>query len=218
MFPTQHADALRIEVASVEVSQLVPVGTIPGVAVLNAAARNGPGQGRLRSERQTVGTLISWRAPGSNTFGTAHRVEADGIYVLADGEDPSKFVRCEVWTAYLCPGACQGRVALRDVYNNAVGEDDAASGGDETAYTVDLQNDGTVILSQLKVWLDGAVDNLWISDDGVAWVQPITEAAALALPDLAAGASDTLHIKRLFAAEAAAPDVLNLLHVSFFAL
>jgi len=223
MYPTQHADALRIRTASTEVVQLTAIGTIPGVAVLNAAARNGTGTARLRSSGETVGHLLCYRAPGSSTFGVPHRVEADGVYVLPDGEDPSKFVRVQVWTAYLAPGIAEGSVKLRDVFNNEIKADDVsaaeAAAGDVETTTLSLENDGGRILSQVKAWLDPSTENLEISSDGVAWSTPTGEASALGLADVPPDGSVTLHLRRTIAAGAPSdPEILNQLHLSFCGL
>lgn len=217
MLSAQHADALRIELASVEVPMLAAVGTIPGVAVLYAAGHNGPGQGRLKSHGETVGTLLYWRAPGSETYGPPHRIEANGQCVLEDGEDPSKYVRVQVWTDHLCPGACERSVNLRELFNNEIGQADTFH-DDATEYAVSLTNDGIVILSQMRVWLDPTTSDLWIAYAPPTWVNPTTEETALLLPDLAPGQSHTLEIFRLFVDPLPDAEVLNLIHLSWHGL
>lgn len=219
--PAQHADALRLELDSVEVEHLVPIGTIPGVAVLAAAARNAPGSGTVRSSGD--GSLLSWKAPGSSSFGPDVEAAADGDYLLEDGEDPSKWLRVQVWRQYLVPGAAEATVSLRDLYNNAAGHDDVtaaeAQAGDVETYTITMKNEGTLTLSQIKVWLDAATDDLEISENGSSWVNPTSEAAALEFPDLVAGGTDLLHLRRTITGGADPdPNVLNHLHLSFAGL
>ncbi len=218
-----HADALRLEKTGVEIVQLRPTGTVPGVIPLAAAGRNGPGSGRLRA----VGDRLQWRAPGSGTFGAAVECGTDGNYQLEDGEDFDKWLRVQVVREYLLTGSIDGLVELADVRNNEIGHDDVTSGeaaaGDVTDYTVEMTNVGTPggIITQIVVWLEETQDNLQIqiSDDGIAWDSPTIEADGLAFPDLAPGASNTLHVRRTITAGAEAdPDVLNFLHVSFCGL
>ena len=221
--PTQHADALRCEVSSVETIHLVAVGTIKGAKVTGVAGRNGPGTATLRSTKETIGWRLAYKAPGSSAWGNPQRIEADGTVLLEDGEDTSKWVRVQVWVDYLDLGRREGSVKLREVYNNDVGSDDVtaaeATAGDVETYTVTLANDGTLTISQIKIWLDPSTVNLEISDDGASWVSPTTEATALELPDLASGSTDTLHIRRTIAAgEASDPAVLSRIHLAFSGL
>lgn len=217
----QHADALRLEVASVEVDHLTAVQTIPGVVITAAADRNGPGIGWLRSTED--GTLLSWKAPESSNYGSGQPCDADGSYLLEDGDDVSKWVRCQVYVDFLSSQSIEARVFLADIYNNDTAHDDvtaseAAAGNVET-WTLTMENAGTLILSFLKVWIDSAVSGLEISDDGASWVSPTTESTALEFPDLLPGATDTLHIRRTISAAADSdPDVLNHLHITFSGL
>ena len=74
------ADALRLYLVGIEIMHLLAVGTVPGVRILLAAARNGTGAGLLR---YLAGALY-WRAPGSATFGAAVPAAVDGEYHVAD--------------------------------------------------------------------------------------------------------------------------------------
>jgi len=232
-----HADALRVEIDSVEISHLVAVGTIPGVSVAAVAARNGPGVGRLKSD----GDKLAWQSPGSSEFGEPVTCAVDGSYLLEDGEDRDKWVRVQVYVSHLHPGHAAGRVALADRYAAGVGHDDVtaeeAAAGDLATYTLSLKNAGTAWLSNLRAWLGsvptaggwrdmfalmlgwhsgGPAGRLEISDDGATWVRPGSEDAALVLPDLGPSATDTLHVRRTVDGGAsAAPDVLAFLHFAF---
>lgn len=221
-YQATRADSLRMEVSAVEVVHLTAVGTLPGVAVLAVAGRNGPGTGRLRSQGAD-GTLLSWRAPGSAVWGPDVDASLDGIYLLEDGADAGKWARVQTYGAHMTPAADEAEVLLVDRYNNEIGSDDLtaaeASAGDVETYTVDLANDNPVGLSNLRVWLDAAVVDLEISDDGAAWVSPTSEAAALVLPPLAGGANDVLHFRRTIgAASPADPAVLNDVRLAFNAI
>ena len=213
-----RADALRMEDSGTEVVHLNAVGTIPGVVLLAVAARNGLGTGTIRSEGE--GNTLSWRAPGSETFGDSVTVAADGDVLLEDGEDTDKWVRIEIHFAELAPGSASEGVLLDDVYNNAIAAVDVnasrASSGDVAIYTVTMSNDGSFTLENLDVWIDSAVSGIEISDDGIVWVSPTTEGTALSFPDLIATGSDTLHIRRTIgAASPSDAAVVDLLHLAY---
>jgi hypothetical protein len=215
-----RADSLRLKVDSTEIEQLARIGTIPGVVVERAAARNGPGYGRLRST--ILGRHLRWQAPGSTSFGQPIDVSLGGDFLVEDGDDPNKFLRLTVTLCHLF-GPTESRVLLGDLYENEVGHDDVladeAAAGDVTIYSITLENANNVVLSHLKAWLDAATENLEISDDQISWVAPTSEAAALKLPDLGAGASDVLYLRRTIGAGTDCdPDVLTHLHFSFCAL
>jgi len=222
-FALGSADALRLIVDSAELVHLAAVRTIPGVVLRAVAGRNGPGTGRIRSNG-AAGTLLSWRAPGSSTFGPMVDAAAGGECLLSDGEDDDCWVRVEVYPDHLGTGPIGSPVHLGDLYNNHLGQADLsaaeATAGDVLEYEVTLENAGQVLwLSQIRVWLDAAVSDLEISDDGIAWVSPTSEAAALWMADLAPLASQTLYLKRTIGAAAGYdPDVLNHLRLSFFGL
>lgn len=201
-----------------EIVHLLAAGTVPGVRVLAVAARNGTGTGHLKTTG-AAGTMLSWKAPGSSAFGPEVNVSADASYVLED-PDSAKWLRVQVYKDYLRSGPAQGAVRLYAVYNNGVGHDDVtaaeASAGDVAAYSVTTKNDSTQKLIAPRVWLDAAVSDLEISDDNATWVSPTTEAAALVFPDLPAGGSDILYLRRTIAAAATFdPKIENLLHMRY---
>lgn len=213
-----HGDALRIETGGSESLHLTAMGTLPGVVVLAAAGRNGPGMGRLKADE--TGTRLAWRAPGSATYGTPVVCSPDGLFLLEDGEDRDSWLRVHLRSAYAVPGHAEARIALGDRWANAVGHDDVtageASAGDVEDYTVTLANDSAAGLSQVKVWIDTAVSDLEISDDDITYVSPTTEGTALGLADIPAAGSITLYLRRTIgAAEPSDPDVLNHLHFSW---
>ena len=193
--------------------------TIPGVVLVFVAGQNGEGTGILRSTGD--GTFLSWRAPGSSTFGASVNCGTDGEYIIEDGEDNDSYVRVDVYGTYLTPGAASAAVYLNDVYNNAIGDDNVsaaeAAAGDVESYPVAIiNNHASETLARLRVWLDAAASaGLKISDDDATWVNPTTEATAITLPDLAASGLDTFYVQRTISAGATAdPEVLNVLHLS----
>lgn len=214
-------DALRFTVAGTEVQHLEAFGTVSGVVIESASATNGPGTGMVRNRGLVNGTAkLSWKAPGSSAFGDDVPVSADGSHLLLDGDDLDKWVRVGVTTTFLTASEEMNEVLLRDVFENEIGDADVtaaeASAGDVKTYTVDMKNVGTVALSAIVVWIDAAVTGIEISDDGIVWVSPTTEATGLKFPDLSAGATDTLHLRRTIAASSPSDDgVLNHLHAVF---
>lgn len=114
-----RSDALRVFVDGVEVEGPHLVGTIPGVTPLAAAGIGVPGTGRLRSIGD--GTLLQWRAPGSDTWGAAVQVESDAEYLLEDGVSADRWLRVYVSAAFLGPPA-EAEVRI------------AAGGGEATLY------------------------------------------------------------------------------------
>jgi len=210
-------DALRFEDGGIEIQHLVAIGTVSGVAVLAAAAVNGPGYGWLTMH---PGAKLTWRAPGSQRDGLAVEVNADGVYLLEDGENRNAWLRVQTFAGYLSAGHDQCRVYLRDRFETAIGHDDLTaaecSAGDVATWTVTMHNVGAFRMTDLRVWLDGAVTSLEISDDGLTWVSPSSEAGALVFGTLAAGASATLYLRRTVGAGApAAAKVLNVLHARY---
>lgn len=210
-----RALALELRFGVVRIDHLRVVGTVPGVRVDFVTARNGPGMGRLRFD----GSGLSWKAPGSATFGPIVVSPTDNHYTLEDGEDPDKYITVQTYADYLEAGT-EAPVLLTDVYGNQVSNDDVtageASAGDVTAHTIFMWNDSTANITGLKVWLDADTSNLKISDDNATWVNPTTEASALVLPTLAPSNSDILYVQRTIgAASEADPDVLSHLHFSF---
>lgn len=214
-----HADAIRIELSSVEIQHLVPIGAIPGTFIRAAAARNGEGAGDLRSEFD--GTLLSWRAPGSSSFGDRIPVPTDGQYLIEDGDDRNKFVRVEVFVSFLQASPASARVYTKDVYN-AVGKDDVtaaeATAGSVETYILDIANDGAMDALAFKAWIDPAVSDIEISKDGVSWFTPTSEAHVdvLVYDRIETLTTDPIHIRRTIAAAApSAPKVLNLFHFAW---
>ncbi len=208
-------DLLRIEIDSVEVCHLTAVGTIPGIVVTLAAARNGPGLGAL----QNAAGSLSWRAPGSDTFGDPVDGSAGGTFVLCDGEDDDKWIRITVYQNFLESGS-QADVALADRYNNGVAAADVtaeeASAGDVLDYSITLRNPANRPATDVSAWLDAACDpRTSLSLDGVAWSRP-TESSTMAIPAIAAGESVPIYLRRTVAeGEPADPRQLVFLHFSF---
>lgn len=217
--PTAHtaADSLTIEAAAVEIRHLAAVGTVAGVAPQLAAARNGPGAGRVRTDVQS---RLQYKAPGSDAWGQAEPVATAGQEILlTDGDDRDKWLRVAAWPAHLTPGE-EARVLLGDRYENGATAGDVtdseAAAGDVATYEITLTNASGHTAERIRAWLDAATADVEISADGVAWVSPTTEGTGLELASLAPGAAATLYARRTIAAAATADTgVLNLLHFAF---
>lgn len=220
MSPATASDGLRFKVSAVEIVHLHAIGTIPGVAILAVAALNGIGAGQLRSVGD--GTELQWRAPGSSNFGNRVQAGVDGTYMLTDGDNAGKWLRVQVYATYLL-GPSSAQVLLADRYDNNLAADDVtaaeASAGSVETYQITMENVTGITLAQPTLWLDAAVADLEISDDGAAWVSPTTELTGLLFPDLAPAGTDIFHLRRTITAGASAdPDVLNHLNFSWFGM
>ena len=220
--PFIRNDSIQFRLTGVEVQHLTAVGTIPGVVVVEAAARNMPGAGRLKSVGD--GTSICWRAPGSSTFGVPEQITADALVQLEDGEDTTKYVRVQVYKAWLATEPTEARVYLSDRYENAPGHDDVtaaeATAGNVEVYSVDIANVNTVIISQFDIWLEpDSPFHLEIGTNGLDWSAPTTLADALRMPDLLVGETKPLFVRRTVqAAEPADPQILTWIRTMFTAL
>jgi len=179
------ADGLRITVSGTPVASLDWIGAIPGVQIVAVAGRNGPGFGRLRSERD--GSWIAWRAPGSTTYGPPVQATTSGEFVIHDGEDRDKWIRVEVFVDYFPGFASTREIELVDRFENPVSGPDVAaadaSAGLTTTETYTLENVSPWTFHQVRAWVDPQTVTMNTSDDGAAWVTPTTEAAALLLAD-----------------------------------
>jgi len=207
-----------------EIPCLRAVGTIPGVVVLAAAGRNGPGAGQLRSYGD--GALLSWRAPGSSFEGAPVTCAADGEYLLEDGAEANKWLRVHVYRAHLC-GPSQASVLLEDLYNNAIAITDidglAAEIGSDDEQWVDLHNINSVTLGNVRAWIDpdyswDGTDGLQIRKSGGAWKAPNAEdhPDVLIWDSLGPGQTVRLEGLRQYAAEAESdPGILARLHFGF---
>jgi len=192
------------------------LGGIPGVRIDRVAGRCPTGQGELRSFGD--GTEIAYKPAGGN-YGPSLTWSSGQKVLLGAGVAGDEYIVCEIYTAYLLK-ANAGRLDFREQYNNLVASDDVtaaeATAGDVSTYTIDVQNDGSVPVYGVRVWLDPTVSGIEISDDGAVWVNPTTEASALNLGTLAASASATLHLRRTISPGATAdPAVPVVVLVSF---
>ena len=218
VYHARRAESLRLQILGGDVQHLVPIGTIPGIVVEAVAARCGPGAARIRSSAD--GQRLAFRAPGSAVWGLDVVAAVDTTFLLQDGVDPDKWARVTRYGDYLAGGPAEGRILLGDVFNNGVGHDDVtaeeALAGDVVLYDIRLRNKSLHRFSHLVAWLDAAVTGLEISDDGIAWVAPVTEATGLALYDIGPDLTDTLHCRRTIGVAADSDtDILNHLHFAF---
>lgn len=206
---------MRLDAATVPM--LRAVGTIPGVAILHAAGRNGPGIGLIASDSSG---RLRWRAPGSASFGPEVEPVADGQYVLEDGADRDKFVRVQTYSAFMI-NSMSDAVYLDELYGTPIAAADIdaadASTGKTENFVIPMFNDGNVIMSNIVAWLDPSAVDLEISDDpGGPWITGTTEATGFSFGDIpVSGARGMILRRTIGAASPADPDVLNLVHVAF---
>ncbi len=154
--PGVAGDALRVFYAGAEQCSFRTFGTIPGVIVRAAAGKNGPGRGFLASVGD--GESLRWTAPGSSTPGPAVAVPAQGVYLLEDGEDATKWLRVYVYPEHLNPTPIGTAVHLVDAYNaNLIGRDitaEEADAGVELVLCLALFSATGSDLTGAKAWLD----------------------------------------------------------------
>lgn len=210
-------EPLRIESASADVHHLAVVGTLAGVAPLLAAARNGPGMGRLSID---VDGLLAWRAPGSATFGLGVDCTAGGEFVLTDGETAEKWIRVHVYPDYIVDEPAESDVFLADRYNEVGGDDataEEAEAGDVADRELTLRNTDGQRLANFRVWLNPAADTRQsIGWNGVDYYSPTTEEDAIMLDLLDIDEEATLHLRRaIVAVEPSTPKQLVQLHIAF---
>lgn len=218
----RRGDALRIEVSSVEALSHIAVGTLHGVAILAVAGKNGPGTGLLRASGD--GTYLSWRAPGSDRFGSTVVCDADGDYMLEDGNYPDKFIRVNVSVDYLAPGASDAKVYIKDIYDNGFAQADItaaqASAGNVAVTALGLHNDGPMDILNMKCWLGtvGLVGIIELSTDNANYYAPTFEdhVDVIEFARIAAAGDETLYIRRTITAGAVSdPAFLNHLEFAF---
>jgi hypothetical protein len=216
MIPGIRNDGLRLQYTSINVVSLRCAGTLAGVVVLGAAARNGPGAGTISA---TAGGL-TWQAPNSALAGAVCPIPTSAAYLLEDGADPSCWVRVQVDVDYL-PASGGAQVFLGDVYDNAVGQDDvaaanAAAGSVSTLNLTLLNVSGNAIRNAL-LWLDptaSGISELTVSSDDTNYYQPTSSSDphVLAWSTIAVGASVNLWLRRTTPSAAAFnPTILNML-------
>lgn len=212
----RHA-GLQLYLSGSAVGSLRIAGTMPGVIVTAAAARNGPGTGLLTL---AAGNLLCWTAPSSSAAGVEHNVAAGGSFLLEDGTDPSDWIAVQVYPAYLPASAAQAAVELRDSYNNVGPADVAAADAAAGLVTITeyaLTNLTSNAVRSIALWLDASAAGeplLAVSPDGTNYYQPTssTDPNVLTWPSIAAGGSANVWVRRTIPASSASnPSVLNLL-------
>lgn len=211
--PYTRADALQTTGMT-----LRSVGALRGIRVEQVAVRNGPGTGRLRTD----GTKLSWKAPGSSTFGEVVNCDTDGDYLLEDGEDTNKCIRIQIFLDELPSGINEVCVYLRDTYwiGSALGNVSAseAENGeiDDSAFA--LYAASPVDLLDVKCWLDSDTEYLTISKDDIDYYAPDSEGHAdvLAWAKIESGSTEYLYIKRTIPPSTTFdPFVLNQIHFAW---
>lgn len=212
MNPSTRGEGLRLQLSGVDVVSMRVAGALDGTIVLAAAARNAPGAGTLSA----TAAGLTWQAPGSATPGPAVPIVSDGGYLLEDGEDASKWIRLQVYTAYL-PASGAATIELGDRYNelgpaDVIASDALAGLVTTTEYTL-LNVSGNTITA-VVLWIDPSASGLQVSSDGTNFFTPTTptDTHSLKWATIAAGASVNVWVKRTIgAASASNPGILNVL-------
>lgn len=216
--PTRGADGLLLlaghvggatELADlVEVKHTHTIGSISGVVPLAAGGRNRltDGSASIRSTGST-GRRLSWRAPGSSSYGLGVDIPTDGIYVLCDGDDLTRCIRVEVHGDHVRTTGSSASVNIADVLNNAIGGDNVTA-ADATAGRTDtipltIFNQSRHTAHHVKVWLVENAANLELSLDDIAYFSPTSETDVNVI-DLAAtlprGSTAELYLRRTVSA------------------
>jgi hypothetical protein len=219
---TTGADALIFKISSAEVRQLNAVGTIPGVAVTFVSGQVATGTALLAYTLDAEGvSFLQFRAPGSSMLGEFVSMLADGSYLIADGEDRSKYIRVTVVLAKLPASSAQSLIYLADAYDQGPAGTMAtagqASAGQVLDYSIDLYNQSARTLEHITAWIDPRhVDLYQISNDNATWTAPQTRAAGITIANIAPAGTGTLYIRRTIAAGAVAdPDLLAVFKLAF---
>lgn len=224
----RRADAVVFQLSGVEIEQLHAVGAIPGVHITHANGTNGPGTGYLQS-RGASGELVSWKAPGSSSFGPDVNGSAGGNFVLEDGENAGKFVRVTVTASYLQEAPAVAPVLLTEVYNGGFGMDDItaeeAEAGPDEAENLTVYNNSPYTIQNAKIWMDASCTGwlyLWHGPI-YGYVQPTSEDHEHVVDLQGAvwgpGVGKPLQILRVMGAGAdSSPKKQNILYVGFDSL
>lgn len=221
MQPATRGDGVRLQLSGADCISMRVVGALAGIAVLAAGARNGPGTGRIIA---SAGGYLAWQAPNSATPGTPQPVSSiDGPYLLEDGDDVTKWIRVQVYNAFL-PTAGEARIFIADTYavdvpGVGVGDIDAATAATGTLETTQfaLKNVSPVRVDNIKLWIDRSgvqSRGVTVSSDGITYVNPGSEVAGnvLLLGSLAPGASVSVWMQQTIAVAATFdPGRLNIL-------
>jgi len=209
--PATHGDALRIQQSSADLLSMKTVGTLAGIVVLCAAARNGPGLGFLESTPDG----ITWTAPGSSTPGQPQDAWAGGTFLIEDGEDASKWLRVQTYAGYLPTSSAQ-QITILDAYN-ALGPTDVsaanASAGITETNQYQLKNVSANTITSVLLWIDAAVIDISVSQDGTNYYTPTSnvDAHVMSWASIASGATVTLWVKRIIPSSSTFdPSILNL--------
>jgi hypothetical protein len=143
----------------------------------------------------------------------------DGDYLLEDGEDPGKYVRTRVRSAYLQPQPVERPVYLQHLWNILfvdIEAGEAAAGITREAVDLFLKNPSPQRVHNVRAWIEPGTPYLQISPDRAVWSSPTTEAAGLQLGGIAAGGSVTLGARIVIPpATSFNPKVGALLHFAF---
>lgn len=194
-----HADALDTWSDTAEFASLHWYGAVAGIRPILFSGLNGVGVGRLRIN---AAGEVSWKAPGSATYGPGVlAIAEDATVVLEDGENPGKYARVEISHDYVI-GQGEATITLTDVFDNMLSSVDVtaaeASAGDTLVVSVYLKNVSTDTLADIRVWIEDGT-YYTISLNGSDYYAPDSESHGDVLysASLAVGASLRIYVKRV---------------------
>ncbi len=205
-------DGIRITRSAVEVISLAASVRMPGVAAVGAAGRCGDGIGAIRYTADG----LAWRAPGSAEYGPGVLISVDGVYLLEDGEDASKWLRVTAYRDAMQIGA-EAEVELSEVWGGVCGADITAAeaqAGNVLVYSLAIENVSPMDALEVVMWR--TADELELSADGSTWVKPDSETHndVLRWPRIASGGSETFYLRRTIAPGTAAnAGVLDMIQI-----
>jgi len=214
-------DSLIFQISAAEVKPLAAVGTVSGVAISFVSGSVGPGSALLAYTNNL--TALRFRAPGSASFGEYVEVSGGGDYIVADGENRSKYIRVTVTPAKLPESDSQSLVFIQEMNDNSAGGTPAtaaqAAAGQVLDYFIDIYNQSNFPAQAIVAWIDPlAGSEFQISNDNATWVSPKTEAVGISIANIAPAGTGVLYIRRTIAAGAAAdPDLLSVFRCSYTA-
>ena len=193
-----------------EIKLLAKFGTLSGVTIEFVSGLNGPGYGSLRASGD--GSALSWRAPGSPTYGAAVTFGGDATRILLDGADSDKYIRVAVTHSRLARSPGVAAIRAADIWGNEIGIEDLdaseATAGKVSTQTITLENQASNTgLVDSTNWLSpqAVASGFEISHDNSNWFSPVSDAeaqATIGTRTIAASATAPLYVRRTVGAGA----------------